>query len=180
MSDNMAPDELASRIRESPDHRRCDLSRLFADSEAFAAVVSILAEPFMVQRIDVVAAPDASGFALGGAVALQLRAGLVLVRKAGKAAWRTERQEFTDYTGERGALHLVSDAVAPGQRVLLVDDWAETGGQAFAALQLLERAGAVIVGAAFISVDARVREDPRFRSLLIHAVLDYDAHDCRR
>jgi len=123
-----------------------------------------------------VAALEAGGFALGGAVASRLQAGLVLIRKPGKAAWQSIAQEFDDYEHECGSFHIVSDAILPGQRVLLVDDWSETGGQAFAAIQLLERAGAVIVGAAFINLEERVRNDSRFKSYQLHAVLDYGAH----
>lgn len=169
----MSPNEIRSSIRESSAHNRCDLSRLFADAGLFSAVVTQLAEPFRSERITAVAALDASGFALGGAVAFVLGAGLVLLRKPGKAAWQTVSQEFTDYNRTRSALHVVSDAVSPGARILVVDDWSETGAQAFAAIQLLERLGAVIVGVAFINVDPQVRHDARFGPYRIHALLDY-------
>lgn len=172
----MSPNDLCSNIRECPTHNRCDLSRLFADAVSFSAVVGRLTEPFRSEHIAVVAALDASGFALGGAVAIHLGAGLVLLRKPGKAVWDTLSQEFTDYRRVSSTLHLVSDAISPGVRVLVVDDWAETGAQAFAAIQLLERAGATVVGAAFINVDQQVRADPRFHPYHIHAVLDY--HSC--
>ena len=169
----MTPNDLCSRIRESGMHNRCDLSPLLSDAASFAAVTAGLAEPFRSQHIAVVAALDATGFALGGAVACHLGAGLVLLRKPGKAAWVTLSEEFTDYSRTSSAFHLVSDAISFGQRVLVVDDWSETGAQAFAAIQLLERVGAIVVGAAFINVDPQVRADPRFQRYQIHAVLDY-------
>jgi adenine phosphoribosyltransferase len=169
----MSPSELKSLIREQTTYNRCDLSRLLSNSQSLSAVVTSLAEPFLNQRISAVAALDAMGFALGGAVAHILGAGLILMRKPDKAAWQTHAQEFTDYAGRPSAFHLVTDAISPGQRVLLVDDWSETGAQAYAAIQLLERAGAVVVGASFINIDYRVRNDPRFGQYQLHAVVEY-------
>jgi adenine phosphoribosyltransferase len=169
----MTRSELRLLIRERPEHNRCDLSLLLADARGFAVVVAELAEPFLSQRISAVAALDATGFALGGAVANILGAGLILLRKPGKAAWPTIAEEFIDYTREPGALHLVTDAVEPRQRVLLVDDWSETGAQLHAAMQLLERAGAVVVGASLINIEDRVRNDPRFNRYQLHAVMKY-------
>jgi adenine phosphoribosyltransferase len=107
---------------------------------------------------------------------MQLGAGLVLLRKPDKAAWETISQEFSDYSRTTSAFHLVADALSPGARVLLVDDWTETGAQAYAAFELLERAGAVVVGAAFINASERVRTDSRFGAYQIHAVLDYEQY----
>jgi adenine phosphoribosyltransferase len=169
----MTRDQLELLIRESSVYNRCDLSRLFADARSFSAVATGLAEPFRSKEISAVAALDATGFALGGAVAHILGAGLVLLRKPGKAAWPTQALEFTDYTGQTSALHLVADTISPGQRVLLVDDWSETGAQAYAAIQLLEGAGAVVVGASFINIERRVRQDLRFDQYKLFALVDY-------
>ncbi|MBE7156849.1 MAG: adenine phosphoribosyltransferase [Rhodospirillales bacterium] len=171
----MNQQRLRAYIREAPGCGRCDLSRLLADADAFSAVVASMAAPYLTQRIDLIAALDASGFALGEAVAARLRTGLVLLRKPDKAAWFTRSQDFTDYRQRQSALHLVTDAVSSGQRVLVIDDWSETGAQALAAIQLLEQAGAAVVGASFIHLDARVRRDSRFRAYQLQAILDYDA-----
>jgi adenine phosphoribosyltransferase len=157
--------ELASYIREHPGKNRCDLTLLFADAGAFARVVRELARAGAdggaggaggggVQKV---AAVDAMGLALGGAVARELGLGLVLLRKNGKSAWDCEVEAFRDYSGEEKALELVQGAVAPGERVLIVDDWAETGAQLAAAVRLVRRAGGVAAACAVLNADDKAR-----------------------
>ena len=100
-------------------------------------------------QVDVIAAIDARGFAVGGAMACALGAGLMLVRKDGKLPGATIAEEYAlEYGTDRLAIHV--DACAPGARVLLVDDLIATGGTALAAVRLIERAGGDLVGARFI------------------------------
>jgi adenine phosphoribosyltransferase len=99
--------------------------------------------------VDKIVGIDARGFIFGAAVAHRLGAGFVPVRKKGKLPWKTHEQSYDlEYGSSTVAVHI--DAVAPGERILLVDDLLATGGTAGAALQLLSRLGAKIVGVRFV------------------------------
>lgn len=99
--------------------------------------------------IDKVAGIEARGFVLGGAVAHQLSVGFAPVRKKGKLPWRTLRQEYQlEYGVDSVEMH--EDALAPGEKVLIIDDLIATGGTALAAVKLIEGLGATVVGASFV------------------------------
>jgi len=126
-----------------------DITTLFGDPQAFRKAVDELVQPFAGARIVKVAGIEARGFILGGAVAHQLSAGFTPVRKRGKLPAETLRQTYALEYGE-DEVEIHRDAVTPGERVLVVDDLIATGGTAEAAVKLLRRAGAEIVGAAFV------------------------------
>ena len=132
---------------------RCDVTPLFADPVAFSRLLDDLTGQFAGVGYDLVAAVDALGFILGTGVALRTGKGLVVVRKGGKLPVRADAAEFVDYTGQRKSLELRPDAVAAGTRVLLVDEWVETGAQVRAAISLIEGRGGVVVGVASINID---------------------------
>src|SRR3954471_14470620 len=96
-------------IREMVGKKRCDLSPLLADASALRTLVARLGEPFASERVTHVVGIDAMGFILGGAVAIQLAAGFVPLRKAGKAAWTVRSVRFLDYSGVEKSLELVDD-----------------------------------------------------------------------
>jgi adenine phosphoribosyltransferase len=133
--------------------RRCDVTPLFADAEAFARLVADLAVPFADADLDYVAGIDALGFILGTAVALYLKVGFIPIRKEGKLPVPVEHVEFVDYSGQKKGLELRVAAIRRDSRVLLVDEWIETGTQALAALELLERAGARVASVVAINID---------------------------
>jgi len=111
--------------------------------------VDELVQPFAGMKIDKVAGIEARGFILGGAVAHQLSAGFVPLRKKGKLPHHTRAVVYAlEYGSDSMEMHL--DAVKPGERVMLVDDLIATGGTALAAVQLLTDAGAEIMAAAFV------------------------------
>lgn len=146
--------KLADSIRTIPDYPKPgilfrDITTLLGDARAFRRAVDELVQPFAGAKIEKVAGIEARGFILGGAVAHQLSAGFTPVRKKGKLPAATLRQTYAlEYGEDEVEIHV--DAVAPGEKVLLVDDLIATGGTAEAAIKLLRQAGANIVGAAFV------------------------------
>ena len=146
--------ELQSLIRSIPDFPKPgilfrDITPLLKDKAGFKAAVDLMASPFTGERIDFVVAIEARGYMLGAPIAYKLGAGLIPVRKPGKLPYEIIK---TDYALEYGtnSLEIHNDAVARGQRVLIVDDLLATGGTAAATKLLLEQLGAVIVGCVFL------------------------------
>ncbi len=147
-----APDYL--RLIDEPAGKRCDVTPLFADGAAFAALVDDVLALFSETPFNAIAGIDALGFVLGGAMAVRAGCGFVAVRKGGKLLVAADRVEFVDYTGETKALELRHCAVTPGMTVLVVDEWIGTGAQAGAAATLIERQGGIVAGIAAIAADA--------------------------
>ena len=143
-------DYLSLVDRSRTVYKRSDVTPIFAEPAAFAALVEDLARPWAGERVQQVAGLDALGFIVGTALALKLGAGFVPVRKGGKLPVAHDRETVTDYSGIAKTLELRTGAFAPGTRVLVVDEWIETGAQARAAIALIERAGGVVVGIAAI------------------------------
>jgi len=141
------------RIDTQTPGPRCDVTPLFADAGAFAQLVNDLAEPFLMTAIDYVAGIDALGFILGTALALRLNKGFLAVRKKGKLPVAVLTAEFVDYTGTQKGLEIRQGVLKPGDRVLVVDEWIETGAQVQAAVDLIEQAGAQVAGIAAINID---------------------------
>lgn len=148
---DMPPRDFPALIRDvadfpKPGIRFKDITPLLADPAGFGWVVETLARPWRDRGVDCVAGIEARGFILGAALAPALGAGFVPVRKPGKLPARVIAQEYAlEYGSDRLEIH--ADAVTPGTRVLLVDDVLATGGTLLAARALLERTGAVLVGA---------------------------------
>jgi adenine phosphoribosyltransferase len=142
-----------SKIDTSTAGNRNDVTPLFADREAFSQLVGDLARPFRDTGVEVVVAIDALGFILGTAVAESLGVGLIPARKGGKLPVAVDRVTFVDYTGQRKALELRTDALIAGMNVLVVDEWVETGAQVSAAITLVEKQGARVAGIATICMD---------------------------
>jgi adenine phosphoribosyltransferase len=126
-----------------------DITPLLYDKEGFAAAVDLMADAYAEQRIDRVVAIEARGYILGAPIAYKLGAGFVPVRKPGKLPYEKIN---VDYELEYGTntLEMHKDALAKGERVLLVDDLLATGGTAAATRSLLESLGAHVVGIAFL------------------------------
>ena len=148
------PMNLADSIRAIPDYPRPgivfrDITTLLGDARAFRRAVDELVQPFAGLKIAKIAGIEARGFILGGAVAHQLSAGFVPVRKKGKLPFQTVSMPYSlEYGSDEIEVH--KDAVSPGERVLLVDDLVATGGTAEAAVKLLSSLGAEVVAACFI------------------------------
>lgn len=147
-------DHIKRAIRTIPDHPKPgiqfrDVTTLLGDAAAFRAAIDAMVYPFAGNKIDKVAGIEARGFILGGAVAHQLSVGFVPVRKKGKLPHDTIAESYElEYGTDEVEIH--TDAIKDGENILIVDDLIATGGTAEAAIKLLRRAGANIVGASFI------------------------------
>jgi len=145
---------LAASIRTIPDYpkpgvRFRDITTLLGDARAFRRTVDELVQPWAGTKIDKVAGIEARGFILGGAVAHQLSAGFVPVRKKGKLPHLKVSIAYSlEYGLDEMEIH--EDAIRPNERVILVDDLIATGGTAEGAVRLLRKLGADVVAACFV------------------------------
>jgi adenine phosphoribosyltransferase len=126
-----------------------DITPLLQDARSLRVLVDLFVYRYMRQRLDLVAGVDARGFILGGALAYELNLGFVPIRKQGKLPYRTVSEEYSLEYGN-ASVEMHTDAVKPGQRVLLIDDLIATGGTMVAASRLLQRLGANVIEAAAI------------------------------
>ena len=145
---------LTDAIRTIPDYPKPgimfrDITTLLGNARAFRRAVDELVHPRAGQRLDKVAGMEARGFILGGAVAHQLSAGFVPIRKKGKLPHAKVSIAYSlEYGIDEMEMH--EDAVASGERVILVDDLIATGGTAEGAIKLLQKMGANVVAACFV------------------------------
>jgi adenine phosphoribosyltransferase len=146
--------DLKGLVRTIPDYPKPgvmfrDVTTLLGHPSGFRACVEALIKPFHDQRLESVAGIEARGFILGGAAADRLHCGFVPIRKKGKLPAKAIGQ---DYELEYGVdvIEVHEDALSPGEPVLLVDDLIATGGTAIAAVKLLRRLNADVIGAAFV------------------------------
>ena len=145
---------LKDLIRDVPDFPRPgivfkDITPLLADDEGFRTTVDSIADAFEGEQVDRVVGIEARGFILAAPVAYRFGAGFVPMRKAGKLPWLTEDEGYQlEYGTDRLEVH--RDSVAAGDRVLIVDDVLATGGTASAAVRLVEKLGATVVGLGFV------------------------------
>ena len=174
--------DLRAAIRTIPDYPKRgimfrDITTLLGDAEAFREAVDALARPFLDKDVSKVAAVEARGFILGGAVAHGLAAGFVPLRKKGKLPHRTIAVEYALEYGT-DAMELHDDACAAGERVLLIDDLIATGGTAEAAVRLLRRTGAEVVAAGFVVdlPDLGGAERLRAMGVPVHALVSFEGH----
>jgi adenine phosphoribosyltransferase len=170
---------LEDHIRDIPDFPKPgivfkDITPLFLDPEALRATVSALADYARSRDADYIVSAEARGFVLGGAVAAEVGAGFILARKPGKLPRETSSVEYQLEYGV-DALEVHADAVAGGARVLVHDDLLATGGTAEALCGLVEQAGGVVAGCAFVIELAFLRGRERLRGYDVHSLLVYDS-----
>jgi adenine phosphoribosyltransferase len=150
----IAENDLKSAIRTIPDYPKPgimfrDITTLLGDARAFRRAVDEMVQPWAGMKIDKVAGIEARGFILGGAVAHQVSAGFVPIRKKGKLPHKRVSIAYSlEYGLDEMEMH--EDAVVAGERVILVDDLIATGGTAEGAVKLLRQLGAEILAACFI------------------------------
>ncbi|MGL4441340.1 MAG: adenine phosphoribosyltransferase [Bosea sp. (in: a-proteobacteria)] len=173
---------LADSIRTIPDYPKKgilfrDITTLMGDARAFRRAVDELVHPFAGAKIDKVAGIEARGFILGGAIAHQLSAGFVPIRKKGKLPHATISVAYSlEYGIDEMEMH--KDGVLHGERVILVDDLIATGGTAEGAVKLLTSLGAEVVAACFVIDLPELGGAEKIRQLgvPVRTLVQFDGH----
>ena len=150
---------LMSPNTKGPQFAWLDPTSIYINQAAFSDLLSDLLAELDPGKIDVVGGCDAMGFVLGAAIAARLDRGFLPVRKADKLCVDTDRVEFSNYSGRTQGMELRQPAFAPGTRVLLVDQWIETGGTMEGAIQLVERQGGSVAGLVALAMETNLRTD---------------------
>ena len=174
--------ELKDIIRSIPDYPKQgilfrDITTLLGNARAFRRAIDELVQPWAGAKIDKVAGIEARGFILGGAVAHQLSAGFVPIRKKGKLPHTTVSIAYSlEYGLDEMEVH--DDAVAPGEKVILVDDLIATGGTAEGAVRLLKKIGAEVVAACFVIdlPDLGGADKIRALNVPVRTLIDFPGH----
>ena len=130
-----------------------DPTSIYINGDAFTQLLDDLTADLEGVDCDVVAGLDAMGFVLGAALATRIGVGFLPIRKAGKLCVDTDSVSFTNYSGRTQDMEMRTPAFAPGTRVLLVEQWIETGGTMDGAIRLVERQGGIVAGIATIAME---------------------------
>jgi adenine phosphoribosyltransferase len=173
----MELEQVRSLIRDVPDFPQegvlfKDITPLLADPIAFSTVIDLLVVHFGRGNVDKVVGIEARGFIIASPVAYHFGAGFVPVRKKDKLPWRTEASEYALEYGT-ATLEVHTDAVKPGERVLIVDDVLATGGTAKATADLVERIGGKVVGLAFLIELGFLKGRDRLEGYDLFTLLEY-------
>lgn len=171
-------EDLKKLIREVPDWPKpgivfYDITTLLKDAVAFASLIDRLAEHYLSRGIDIIAGIEARGFIFGPALAYRLNAGFVPIRKPRKLPSKTHSAKY-DLEYGSDTLEIHTDAVLPGQNVLIVDDLIATGGTAKASTELIERLGGVVAGLAFIVELTFLEGRKRLTNYDLYSMIQYD------
>jgi adenine phosphoribosyltransferase len=167
--------DLESLIRDIPDFPKPgvvfkDITPLLASPDGFKEAIARLAEPYLSSGVTKVLGAEARGFILGGALACLLGAGFVPARKPGKLPWTTTSAEYSlEYGTDQLEMHI--DAIAPGDRVLIVDDVLATGGTAGAKADLVRRNGGEVVGFTFLMELDFLHGREKLGDLQVHSLI---------
>jgi adenine phosphoribosyltransferase len=170
-------DLIRSRIRDVPDFPKPgvvfkDITPVLSHSDSFRACIDALVARWKDARIDKVVGIESRGFIFAAPLAYALGAGFTVVRKPGKLPWETIRETYALEYGEN-VLELHVDAIAPGERVLVVDDVLATGGTADATGRLVARQGAELVGYSFVVELAFLHGARKLGPNKVHALVTY-------
>jgi len=147
-------DELKSIIRDIPDFPKKgiifkDITTLLADAKSYQRMIDLLSHRYIGERIDKVVGVEARGFIIGSALAYKLGAGIVLVRKPGKLPSETFKKTY-DLEYGTDTLEIHTDAIKPGERILIADDLLATGGTTAAVVDMVTSMGGDIIDCCFM------------------------------
>ena len=170
-------DDLRAKIREIPDFPKpgilfYDITTLLKEPDAFRDVIDRMAEPVANERIDLVVGMESRGFIFAAPLAYKLGAGFVPVRKLGKLPADTIEVEY-DLEYGTATLEVHRDAIAGGQRVLIVDDLLATGGTVLGTIELVKRLGGEIAGLSFMVELTALRGRDKLGDYAIHTLITY-------
>ncbi len=129
-----------------PGNGAADITPLLNDKVAFVSLINDLIKLFSDIQVDKIACIEGRGFLLGSPVAYGLKVGLVPIRSPGKLKNQVFTRTFIDYSGKEKTLEIHQDAINKGEKVILIDDWVETGATNRAAIKLIEQCGGIVVG----------------------------------
>jgi adenine phosphoribosyltransferase len=169
---------LEAQIRNIPDFpipgiQFKDITPLLQNPESLHRVIDLMSKAFADDHIECVVGIESRGFILGAPIAYQLHAGFVPVRKAGRLPADTVGAEYSlEYGVNRLEMH--RDAIAPGQRVLVVDDLLATGGSARATIELVEGLGGTVVGLAFLVELGFLQGRERLPGYPVYSVITFE------
>jgi len=169
---------IRAAIRDIPDFPKPgiifkDITPILGDPALFAEVVAGLAERYQPMRIDKIAAMESRGFIFGAPLAEKIGAGFVPLRKFGKLPHTTVAETFNlEYGTETLEVH--TDAIAPGERVLVIDDLLATGGTAEAAIRLVKRIGGEVVEIAFVVELAFLKGRGRLAGIPVYSMVVFE------
>lgn len=168
---------LKPHIRDIPDFPVAgimfrDITTLLADASAFRATIEGLLKPYANEQIDKVVVIESRGFIFGTPMAFELGAGVVPVRKPGKLPAETISESYALEYGEN-VLEIHTDAITPGERVIIVDDLLATGGTVAASIRLIERLGGEIVGVSVLAELVELHGRDRIANYAIHSLVQY-------
>ena len=145
--------------------RRCDVTPLFGDAKVFGNLVKDLMIPFKNVDYNTIVGLDALGFVIGGAIAIKNKKRFVPVRKGGKlpgVKGTILQVSFKDYSNQEKQFEMNKNSIKAGDKVIIVDEWIETGTQAKAAIELIEKQGGKVVGIAAINADKNANTEILF------------------
>ncbi|MEE9293522.1 MAG: adenine phosphoribosyltransferase [Phycisphaerae bacterium] len=168
---------LRQLIRDIPDFPKPgvlfkDITPLLRDAVGLSLAIEFLTQPYVDQKIDVVSGPESRGFIFASAVAKNLSAGFVPIRKPGRLPYKVTQKEYQlEYGTDKVEMHV--DAIGKGDRVLLVDDLLATGGTIQACSELVRSLGGTVVGAAFLIELDVLRGRERLDHVPVYTVLHY-------
>ena len=174
----MNVDDLRAKIRDIKDFPTegilfKDITTLLKDGPAFRWVIDALASRYTTPGVDLVVGIESRGFIFAGALAHQLSAGFVPVRKLGKLPAKTVQVEYELEYG-RSALAIHEDAVQQGQRVLIVDDVLATGGTMAATIRLVEQLGGKVAGVVFLLELAFLKGREKLGNYPVESLITYE------
>jgi adenine phosphoribosyltransferase len=152
---------------------RYDVTPIFENHRIFSNLLKDLIKPFEGIRIDKIAGIDALGFIIGGALANRLEAGFVPVRKGGKLpgiGGTVLRTSFVDYTKTKKYFEMNKGSIKNGERILIVDEWIETGAQIKAAIKLIEKQKGKVIGISVINAQKRAETTALFEKYNLKAI----------
>ena len=173
----MSAEELRAKIREIPDFPKpgilfYDITTLLKDPKAYREAIDLMLAPYTGEAIDVVVGMESRGFIFSSAMAYQLNAGLVPVRKLGKLPAETITVEYALEYGSN-TLEIHRDAIEPGQRVLIIDDLLATGGTVHGTIELVERLQGEVVGLGFLVELDFLKGRDRLQGHRVESVIRY-------